>query len=91
MKKYYIEISSWNLLESFVTESISPFSFYQERDFGNNLSRYLSGEKERSYHLILSTKDLPAFVDYIKKKTITPFPWNNRFLYRYVNHPISWA
>lgn len=58
MKKYYIEISSWNLLESFVTESISPFSFYQERNFGNNLSRYLSGEKERSYHLILSTKDL---------------------------------
>ena len=58
MKKYYIEISSWNLLESFVTESISPFSFYQERNFGNNLSRYLSDGKERSYHLILSTNDL---------------------------------
>ncbi len=56
--KYYIEISSWNLLESFVTESISPFSFYQERNFGNNLSRYMSGGKERTYHLILSTKDL---------------------------------
>ncbi len=56
--KYFIEISSWNLLESFVTESISPFSFYQERNFGNNLSRYLSGEKERNNHLILSTKDL---------------------------------
>ena len=56
--KYYIEISSWNLLESFVTESISPFSFYQERNFGNNLSRYLSGEKERTDWLILSEKDL---------------------------------
>lgn len=56
--KYYIEISSWNLLESFVTESISPFSFYQERDFGNNLSRYLSGEKEKANYLILSTSDL---------------------------------
>jgi len=56
--KYYIEISLWNLLESFVTESLSPFSFYQERNFGNNLSRYLSGDKERSNHLILSTKDL---------------------------------
>lgn len=55
---YYIEISSWNLLESFVTESISPFSFYQERDFGNNLSRYLSGERERAYYLVLSTVDL---------------------------------
>ncbi|MBQ7238282.1 MAG: lantibiotic ABC transporter [Bacteroidales bacterium] len=56
--KYFIEISSWNLLETFVTESISPFSFYQERNFGNNLSRYLSGDKERNNHLILSTKDL---------------------------------
>ena len=55
---YYIEISSWNLLESFVTESISPFSFYSERNFGNNLSRYLSGEKERTDWLILSEKDL---------------------------------
>ena len=57
--QYYIEISSWNLLESFVTESISPFSFYSERNFGNNLSRYLSGEEEKSNYLILSTQDLP--------------------------------
>ena len=55
--QYYIEISSRNLLESFVTESISPFSFYSERNFGNNLSRYLSGEKEKSNYLILSTQD----------------------------------
>lgn len=55
---YYIEISSWNLLESFVTESISPFSFYAERNFGNNLSRYLSGSKEKSNYLILSSEDL---------------------------------
>lgn len=56
--QYYIEISSWNLLESFVTESISPYSFYGERNFGNNLSRYLSGEKEKNNYLILSTQDL---------------------------------
>ena len=56
--QYYIEISSWNLLESFVTESISPFSFYSERNFGNNLSRYLSGEKEKANYLILSLDDL---------------------------------
>lgn len=55
---YYIEISSWNLLESFVTESISPFSFYSERKYGNNLSRYLSGEKEKANYLILSLDDL---------------------------------
>ena len=63
--QYYIEISSWNLLESFVTESISPFSFYSERNFGNNLSRYLSGEKERANYLILSTKDLGGNISLI--------------------------
>ena len=63
--QYYIEISSWNLLESFVTESISPFSFYSERNFGNNLSRYLSGEKERTNYLILSTKDLGGNISLI--------------------------
>lgn len=56
--QYYIEISSWNLLESFVTESISPFSFYLGRNFGNSLSRYLSGEKEKANYLILSLDDL---------------------------------
>lgn len=40
---YYISTNSWNLLESFVSESISPFSFYQVRGYGNNLSRYLDG------------------------------------------------
>lgn len=63
--QYYIEISSWNLLESFVTESISPFSFYSERNYGNNLSRYLSGEKERANYLILSTKDLGGSISLI--------------------------
>lgn len=63
--QYYLEISSWNLLESFVTESISPFSFYSERNFGNNLSRYLSGEKERANYLILSTKDLGGNISLI--------------------------
>ena len=83
---YYIEISSWNLLESFVTESISPFSFYSERNFGNNLSRYLSGEKEKSNYLILSTQDFggditlmideslidKAYLSPIKKFSVNP-------------------
>lgn len=55
--KYYLEISSWNLLESFVTESISPFFFYKERNFGNNLSRYLGSKSEKINFLILSEKD----------------------------------
>ncbi len=63
--QYYIEISLWNLLESFVTESISPFSFYSERNFGNNLSRYLSGEKEKYNYLILSSEDLGGDISLI--------------------------
>ena len=63
--QYYIEISPWNLLESFVTESISPYSFYESRNFGNNLSRYLSGEKEKFNYLILSTEDLGGDISLI--------------------------
>lgn len=68
--QYYIEISSWNLLESFVTESISPFSFYSERNFGNNLSRYLSGEKEKYNYLILSTEDLGGDISLIVDESL---------------------
>lgn len=55
--KYYISINSWNLLESFVTESLSPFAFYGKRNFGNNLSRYISGVNDKVNYLVLSTKD----------------------------------
>lgn len=55
---YYISTNSWNLLESFVSESISPFSFYQVRGYGNNLSRYIDGTNERANYLILSTKEI---------------------------------
>ena len=60
---YYISTNSWNLLESFVSESISPFSFYQVRGYGNNLSRYLDGTNERANYLILSTKEING--DYV--------------------------
>lgn len=55
--KYYIKVTSWNLLESFVTESISPYSFYHDRNFGNNLSRYLDKSSELTNYLLLSTED----------------------------------
>lgn len=55
--KYYISINSWNLLESFVTESLSPFAFYGKRNFGNNLSRYINGANDKVNYLVLSTKD----------------------------------
>ena len=54
---YYINVTSWNLLESFVTESISPHAFYSERTFGNNLSRYLDARHELSEFLVLSTRE----------------------------------
>lgn len=54
---YYVNVSSWNLLESFVTESISPHVFYSERTFGNNLSRFLDGIHELSEFLVLSTRE----------------------------------
>ncbi len=55
--KYYISINSWNLLESFVTESLSPFAFYSKRNFGNNLSRFISNSNEKINFLVLSTVD----------------------------------
>ena len=67
---YYIEISQWNLLESFVTESLSPFSFYSEREFGNNLSRYLSGDKEKANYLILSSEDLGGDISLIVDESL---------------------
>lgn len=55
--KYYININSWNLLETFATESLSPFSFYNQRNFGNNLSRYISCSNDKINFLVLSTTD----------------------------------
>lgn len=54
---YYINVTAWNLLETFVTESISPHIFYSQRSFGNNLSRYLDINNELGNFLILSTRD----------------------------------
>lgn len=55
--KYYISINSWNLLESFATESLSPFAFYSKRNFGNNLSRYTSSVNDKINFLVLSSVD----------------------------------
>lgn len=38
-KNFWIPINLWNLNELFTTESISPISFYRERDFGNPVNR----------------------------------------------------
>jgi hypothetical protein len=45
-RSYWIPISIWNLNELFTTESISPFSFYKTRNFGNPLNRNLTIEDE---------------------------------------------
>lgn len=92
---YYISTNSWNLLESFVSESISPFSFYQVRGYGNNLSRYIDRINERANYLILSTKEVKG--DYVLrvndeildtsniapvKKCKTLFTYNKTIYYR---------
>ena len=55
--KYYISINSWNLLESFVTDSLSPFAFYNKRNFGNNLSRFINNSNDKIKFIVLSTVD----------------------------------
>lgn len=87
--KYWLLIDSWNLMESFVTESISPYSFYQERSFGNNLSRFFKVGSEKINHLILSTRepmgeyaveisdellDVDLLIKSGKKKTVFTYP-----------------
>lgn len=38
-KSLWLPINMWNLNELFTTESISPISFYRDRNFGNPLNR----------------------------------------------------
>lgn len=92
---YYINITSWNLLESFVTESLSPHTFYSQRFFGNNLSRYLDGGHELSEFLVLSTRETKSeysiLVDgeLLDKESLSPvkshstlFTYNKTIYYR---------
>lgn len=55
--KYWIVIDSWNLMETFTTESLSPHIFYLERAFGNDLTRYISKNGELFNNLILYTEE----------------------------------
>lgn len=56
MKKYWAILSQWSLIDSMATESISPYSFYMERCFGSDLSRYIGGS-ERVNHIVLYAKE----------------------------------
>lgn len=51
--KYWIIIDSWNLMETFTTESLSPHIFYLKRAFGNDLTRYISKDGELFNNLVL--------------------------------------
>ncbi|MBR3578344.1 MAG: hypothetical protein IKN98_06140 [Bacteroidales bacterium] len=53
---YWIIVDSWNLMESMTTESLSPYSFYQQRGFGSNLSRRAHVGNEKINALVLSAK-----------------------------------
>lgn len=56
-KFYYLSVDKWNLMESLVTESISPYSFYKKRNFSNTLSRIKDeGNKKYSQLLLCTSK-----------------------------------
>ena len=55
--KYWIIIDSWNLMETFTTESLSPHSFYENRSFGTDLTRYISKDGELYNNLVLYRKE----------------------------------
>ena len=52
MKTYWAILNHWSFIDSMATESISPYSFYMERCFGSDLSRYIDGS-ERVNHIVL--------------------------------------
>ena len=53
-KSFWIPMNVWNLNELFTTESISPISFYEERNFGNPLNRNQIIEDENNLVLFNS-------------------------------------
>lgn len=55
--KYWIVIDSWNLMETFTSESLSPHIFYLERAFGNDLTRYISKNGELFNNLVLYAEE----------------------------------
>lgn len=88
-KKYWLVINSWNLIESFTTESISPYSYYENRAFGNSLNRYFTKGGETINHITLTTYepvsdyaieissellDISLLESYTKEKTIFRYP-----------------
>lgn len=58
--KYWIVIDSWNLMETFTTESLSPHIFYLKRAFGNDLTRYISKNGELFNNLVLYAEEPSA-------------------------------
>lgn len=54
-KFYYLSVDKWNLMESLVTESISPYSFYKKRNFSNILSRIKDDGNKKYSQLLLCT------------------------------------
>lgn len=54
-KFYYLSVDKWNLMESLVTESISPYSFYWKRNFSNTLSRIKDESNQKYSQLLLCT------------------------------------
>lgn len=57
---YWLIIDSWNLMETFITESLSPYNFYEKRSFGNDLTRFISKGGESYSDLVLYLEEPDA-------------------------------
>ena len=70
--KYWIVIDSWNLMETFTTESLSPHIFYLKRAFGNDLTRYISKNGELFNNLVLYKEEPVSYthLDVYKRQAI---------------------
>jgi hypothetical protein len=65
-KGLWLNITKWNLNELFICESISPISFYENRNFGNRVERE-QGRDEADTYLRLknesSNADIQLYID----------------------------
>lgn len=62
VKSFWLPINLWNLNELFSTESISPISFYSERNFGNPVNR--------NHEVIEDTNNLIFFDDAVQNDVL---------------------
>ena len=72
MKKYWAILSHWSLIDSMATESISPYSFYMERCFGSDLSRYIDGSERINQIVLYATEPVADIAVELSESLLEP-------------------